>query len=175
MSWRKTAWTILFSPVLLGLLVFAGILMVCKLPAMCCSRWRRVRYLPRAGILYYGTLVPLFLAVCGLAWWEASILAAIVGIAGDWLLPDPFTFVFDPRKRRAVSRAIEYFEADDEVLYGMVCVVGYELGRTVVSVPIKSGAIPPARRFAAVSFDGAGVEELDFEYVSAMHGIRPWF
>jgi hypothetical protein len=54
----------------------------------------------------------------------------------------------------------------------MVSVVGSEAVRTVVSVAIESGSRSPARRFLAVADGTASVEELDFEYVSANHGVQ---
>lgn len=176
MSWRKVAGTILFSPILVGLLVFVALLFIGRLPMICCERRRAVRYLPYAGLACYGLAVPLVLVAVRLAWWEVLIGTALFALAGGWLLPDPFTYVFNPRKRRAVTLAIEHLEAGDGLrpIYGMVSVVGSEVGRTIVSVAIKSDTIPPARRFLAVAHDTVSVEELDFEYVATKHGIHAW-
>jgi hypothetical protein len=167
---------ILFSPVWLGLLVFVALLFTWKLPMLCCERRRAVRFLPYAGLAYYGLAVPLVLMAFRLAWWEILVGAAPFAFTGVWLLPDPFTYLFSPRKRRAVKLAIEHLEAVDgpRPIYGMVSVVGAEVGRTIVSVAIKSGTIPPARRFLAVADETASVEDLDFEYVSTKHGVRAW-
>ncbi len=96
MTWRKVAVVILFSPIWLGLLVFVALLFIWKLPMLCCERCRAVRFLPYAGLAYYGLAVPLVLMVFGLAWWEILIGAALFAFAGDWLLPDPFTYLFSP-------------------------------------------------------------------------------
>jgi hypothetical protein len=48
---------ILFSPISLGLILVLAILLVGKLPIICCERLRAVRYLPLAGLCYYGLLV----------------------------------------------------------------------------------------------------------------------
>jgi hypothetical protein len=159
------------------LLVFVALLFIWKLPMICCERRRAVGYLPYAGLAYYGLAVPLLLVALGLAWWEVLIGAALFGFAGDWLLPDPFTYLLSPRKRRAVKLAIQHLEAGGgpRPIYGMVSVIGSEAGRTIVSVAIKSGTIPPARRFLAVADKTASVEELDFEYVSTRHGVRAWY
>jgi hypothetical protein len=71
---------------------------------------------------------------------------------------------------------MEHLEAGEgpRPIYGMVSVVGSEAGRTIVSVAIKSDTIPPARRFLAVADETASVEELDFDYVSANHGVHAW-
>jgi hypothetical protein len=173
-SWRKVAGTILFSPILVGLLVLVVLLFVWKLPMICCEHRRAVRYLPYAGLAYYGLTLPLVLVALGLAWWEVLVGTGLFALVGDWLLPDPFTYLLSPRKRRAVTLAIEYVEAGDGPgpIYGMVGVVGSETGRTIVSVAIKSGGKPPARRFLAVTDDTASVEELDFQYVSTRHGVH---
>jgi len=76
-----------------------------------------------------------------------------------------------------VRLAIEHLEAEDgpRPIYGMVGVVGVEGGRVIVSVAIKSGTIPPARRFLAIADETASVEDLDFEYVSTKHGVHAWW
>lgn len=174
MSWRKLAGAVMFSPILIGLLVFVALLVVWKLPMICCERRRAVRYLPWAGLAYYGVLVPLMAWALPLAWWEVLIGVGLFALGGDWLLPDPFTFLFRRRKRLAVRQAIEYLEAEGgpPVIYGMVSVVGSEAGRTIVSLPTKSGTIPPARRFLAVPDRAAPIEELDFEDVSTRYGAH---
>ena len=100
----------------------------------------------------------------------------LFALGGGWLLPDPFTYVLNPRKRCAVKLAIEYVEAGDGPwpIYGMVGVVGSEIERTIVSVAIKSGGRPPARRFLAIADATATVEELDFAYVSTKHAAHAW-
>jgi hypothetical protein len=176
MSWRGAAGAVLFSPILAGLLVFAALLIIWKLPMICCERRRAIRYLPYAGLAYYGVAVPLVLSALGLMGWEVVIGAGLFALAGDWLLPDPFTYLLNPQKRRAVKLAIEHVEAGEgpRAIYGMVGVVGSEAGRTIVSVAINSGTKPPARRFLAVSDDTRTVEELDFDYVSTRHGVHAW-
>ena len=145
MTWRKVARAILLSPIWLGLLVFVALLVIWKLPRLFCERRRAIRYLPYAGLAYYGLAVPLLLVALGLAWWEVLIGAVLFAFAGDWLLPDPFTYLFNPRKSRAVKLAIEYLEVGDgpRPIYGMVSVVGSETGRTIVSVAIKSDTVLP--------------------------------
>jgi hypothetical protein len=174
---RNVGWAILFSPIWLGLLVFIALLVIWKLPMLCCERQRAIRYLPYAGLAYHGLAIPLLLVALGLAWWEVLIGAALFAFAGDWSLPDPFTYLLNPRKRRAVKLAIEHLEAGEgpRPIYGMVSVVGSEASRTIVSVAIKSDIIPPARRFLAVGNETPSVEELDFEYVSTKPGVRPCF
>jgi hypothetical protein len=112
----------------------------------------------------------------GLAWWKVLFGAGLFACAGDWLLPDPFTYLLSPRKRRAVKLAIEHLEAGDgpRPIYSMVDVVGSEAGRTIVSVAINSDTKPPARRFLAVADDTAAIEELSFGYVSTRHGVHAW-
>jgi hypothetical protein len=175
-SWRKVGFSILFSPILVGLLVFVAALFVWKLPMFCCERFRAVRWLPYVGLAYCGLVVPVVLVAFGLVWWEVLIGTVLFALAGDWLLPDPFTYIFSPRKRRAVRLAIECVEAGNGPwpIYGMVGVVGSEPNRTIVSVAIKSGTKPPARRFLAVADEIASVEELDFEYVSTKHRVHVW-
>lgn len=167
---------VLFSPILVGLVVFVALMLIVKLPMFCCERRRAVRWLPSAGLVYYGLAIPLVLVAFGLAWWEVLIGTGLFALAGGWLLPDPFTYVLNPRKRRAVKLAIEYVEAGEGPwpIYGMVGLVGSEPSRTIVSVAIKSGTKPPARRFFAVADDTVSVEELDFEYVSTKHGVHAW-
>jgi hypothetical protein len=174
--WRQVGFTILFSPILVGLLVFVALLFALKLPMFCCERRRAVRWLPYARPIYYGLVVPVVLLALGLAWWEVLIGTGLFALAGNWLLPDPFTFVLSPRKRRAVKLVIEYVEAGEgpRPIYGMVGVVGSEPSRTIVSVAIKSGTKPPARRFLAVANETTSVEELDFEYVSTKHRVHAW-
>ena len=175
-SWRQVGFTILFSPILVGLFVFVALLIVLKLPMLLCERRRAVRWLPCAGLVYYWLVIPLVLVAFGLVWWEVLIGIGLFALGGDWLLPDPFTFVMSPRKRRAVKLAIEYVEAGEGPwpIYGMVGVVGSEPSRTIVSVAI-SDRKPPARRFLAVADETASVEELDFEYVSTKHRVHaPW-
>lgn len=144
---------------------------------LCCERGRAIRFLPYAGLVYYGLAVPLFLAALGLVWWEILIGGVLFAFAGDWLLPDPFTYILSPRKRRAVRLAIEHLEAGDgpRPIYGMTSVVGSEASRTIVSVATKSDTIPLARRFLAVADESVTVDELDFEYVSTKQGVRPCF
>jgi len=175
-SWRQVGFATLFSPILVGLLVFVALLLVLKLPMFCCERRRAVRWLPYAGLIYCGLVVPVVLLAFGLAWWEVLIGTGLFALAGDWLLPDPFTFMLSPRNRRAVMLAIAYVEAGEGpwLIYGMVGVVGSEPSRTIVSVAIKSGTKPPARRFLAVANEAASVEELDFEYVSTKHRVHAW-
>jgi hypothetical protein len=175
MSWRKIAVVILFSPILVGLFAFLAILVVWKMPMMCCQRWRRIRYLPVFGLAYYGLLVPLVAIAAGLVWWEIILLIGMIIIAGDWLLPDPFSFLLSPHKCRAIARAIEHLEAKDRIIYPMARVVGQEVGRTIVSVSINSDYIPPGRRFVAIGDNGKTVEELEFAYVSEKHGVKPIF
>ena len=174
--WRQVGFTILFSPILVGLFVFVAITIVLKLPMFLCERRRAVRWLPCAGLVYYGLVIPFVLMAIGLAWWEVLVGTGLFALAGDWLLPDPFTFVLSPRKRRAVKLAIEYVEAGVRPwpIYGMVGVVGSEPSRTIVSVAIKSGTKPRARRFVAVADETESVEELDFEYVSTKHHVHTW-
>ena len=174
--WRKLGRTILFSPIWLGLLGFVALLFIWKFPMICCERCRAVRYLPYAGLVYYGLTIPFVLVVFGFAWWEVLIGAGLLAFAGDWLLPDPYSYLMSPRKRRAVQRAIEHLEAEEGLrpIYGMVRVIGAETGRTIVSVPIKSDMMAPARRFLAVADKTASVEELGFEYVSMKHGVQGW-
>jgi hypothetical protein len=166
---------ILFSPILIGLLFFVAALLILKLPIFCCERFRAVRWLPYAGLVYYGLAVPLFFVAWRSEWWQALIGTGLFALAGDWLLPDPFTYVLNPRKRRAVKLAIEHVEAGDGQwpIYGMVSVVSSEASRTIVSVAIQGGR-PPARRFLAVANDIMTVEELDFEYVSKKYGAHEW-
>jgi hypothetical protein len=174
--WRRIVGTILFSPVLAGLLVFLALMVILKLPMICCERCRAVRYLPRVGLVYYGLAVPLVLLALGVSWWGVAAGTGLFALGGDWLLPDPFTYILSARKRRAVTRAIEYLEAGEgpRPIYGMVSVAGSEAARTVVSVAIKDGTTPPARRFLAIADDRAAVEELDFAYVSAKHRVHAW-
>lgn len=176
MSWRQVGITILFSPILVGLLAFLALHAVLKLPMFCCERLRVVRWLPFAGLAYCGLVIPLVLVALGLAWWEVLIGTGLVALTGNWLLPDPFNYWLSPRKRRAVKLGIEYVEAGDGPwpIYAMVEVVGSEPGRTIVSVAIKSGTKPPARRFFAVANETLSVEELDFEYVSTRHRLHVW-
>jgi hypothetical protein len=178
-SWRKTIKAIFTWAMAGGLFavfgIFIGILIVGKLPMILCGKWRRIRYLPVAGVCHYGLLVPMGLFACGLAWWEVLLLAMLFALAGGWLLPNPYSFIVHPRRRRAVLRAIEFVEIDSEVFYGMVYVLGEETGRTIVSVSINSGTIPAFRRFVAVGNDGTTVEDLSFEYVAANHNAQPVF
>lgn len=177
MSWRKTTTMILFAPIMAGLLVFFALVVVWKLPLLCCERLRAVRYLPYLGALYYGLIVPGSFIALGLAWWEVLIFTAMFALCGDWLLPDPFTYLFNPRKRRAVKLAIEYFEAKSEPWpnYGRLHVIGLEADRTIVSVEIKGSARPPVRRFLAVAHATSTVEVLDFEYVATKHGVEAFW
>ena len=172
-TWRKTAWVVLFSPILIGLLLIVGIFAVWKLPMVCCERFRAVRYLSLFGLCYYSAAITVAAVSLGLVWWEVSVIAGLAILGGEWLLPDPVSWLFRPAKRRAVARAIEYVEQRNGpwVLYGMVAVVGAELERHVVSVAVDTGTRPPGRRFVAVRADGA-IEELDFNYVAANHGVR---
>jgi hypothetical protein len=174
-SWRKVAWTILFFPICLGLLGFVALFFVWKLPMLCCERSRAVRFLPYAGLGYYGLVLPLVLVALGLPWWQVVIVDGLFAFSGDWLLPDPFTYLFSPRKRRAVKLAIEHVESGDgpRPIYGIVSVVGSEVGRTIVSVAIDTCTKPPGQRLLAVTVATLAVEELDFEYVSAKRGVRP--
>ncbi|WP_143392949.1 hypothetical protein [Fimbriiglobus ruber] len=176
MSWRQVGWTVLFSPVLIGLLPFIAALIVWKLPRACCERLRAVRYLPLAGLCYYTAIVAALSLALGLTWWEILLLSGLAVVGGEWLLPDPMSFVFSPARRRAVVRAVEFVEQQGglRALYGMVAVIGSEAGRQVVSVSVMSGWIPPGRRFVAVAPDGT-VEELEYEHVAAAHGVRPRF
>ena len=176
MSWRRAVVTILFSPILIGFLVLAAYFVVVRLPAECCERRRAVRHLPYVGLAYYGLAVPLLLVALGLAWREVLIGTALFALGGNWLLPDPFTYVLNPRKRRAVKLAIEHVEVGDGPgpIYGRVNVIGSEVGRTIVSVVINSDTIPSRRRFLGVADESAAVEELDFEYVSSKHRVRAW-
>ena len=73
MSWRKVAGAFLFSPIMIGLFVFVALLIVWKLPMICCERRRAVRYLPWAGLAYYGVLVLLMALVLPLVWWEILV------------------------------------------------------------------------------------------------------
>lgn len=177
MTWRKATWTILFSPILLGGLALIALGLICNLPRICCERQRAVRYLPYVGLVYYGLAVPLVLAAFGLGWWEVLFVAGLLALLGRWLLPDPLTYLMNPRKRRAAILAIEHVEAGHgpRPLYGRVNLVASETGRTIVSVCIKSDMIPSPLRFLAVADETASVEELDFGYVSSKHGIRAWF
>ncbi len=166
----------LFSPILIGSLLFVGIFGVWKLPMVCCERFRVIRYLPLVGFCYYSVAITVAAASLGLAWWEVSVIAVLAILGGEWLLPDPVSWLFRPAKRRAVARAIMYVEQQNgpRVIYGMVSVVGTEPERHVMSVAIDTGIRPPGRRFIAVRADG-DVEELDFHYVAANHGVRAWY
>ena len=170
------ACAVIFSPLLIGTLLLVGVLIACKLPVFCCERLRAVAYLPAVGLCYYGAAVGLAAMCFGLAWWKVTLLAAFALVGGGWLLPDPVSFLFSPARRRAVARAVEFVEGQDgpRGIYEMVRVIGTEPGRRLVSVAVESGCIPAGRRFLAVGEDG-GVEELEFDYVAAAHGVRPWF
>jgi hypothetical protein len=174
MAWRQIALVILIAPISLGLAVFAVSLLIAKLPMLCCERLRAIRYLSYAWMVYHGVVIPLLLLCLGLGWMDVVITSALLGFAGGWMLPDPITYIFYPRFRRAVKISIEHAEAGEgpRPIYGMVSVVGSEAVRTVVSVAIESGSRSPARRFLAVADGTASVEELDFEYVSANHGVQ---
>jgi hypothetical protein len=174
MSSRKAVFAILFLPILFALLLFLAVLFVWKLPMFCCERCRAVRYLPYAGLAYYGLAVPLVLTSFGLAWWEVLIGTGLFALTGNWLLPDPLTFALNPRRRRAVRLSIEYLDAGDgpRVIYGMVDVIGSEAGRTIVCASLSSGTNPLARRFLAVADDSGTIDELNFEYVSTRHGVH---
>jgi len=162
---------LLSAPVFLGLLLFFGIIVVFKLPMICCQRLRAVRWLSVAGLCYYSAGVTATVLL-GLEWWVV-LLATLAALGGGWLLPDPVSFILSPARRRAVRRAVEFIERQGgpHPLYGMVAVVGSEPGRLVVSVAVETRCIPPGRRFLAVGADGA-IEELDFEYVAEAHGVR---
>jgi hypothetical protein len=174
-TWRMIVGATLFYPMLAVLLAPFAILLVWKAPMLCCSRWRRVRYLPIIGITYFSLLVPLIVVAAGLGWWETLILIGMAVFVGNWLLPDPFTFLFRPHNRQAILRAIEHVEASHQVIYDMASVIGKETGRTIVSVSINSSCIPAPRRFVAIGKDGTTVEELDYAYVAEKHGVRPMF
>jgi hypothetical protein len=58
-SWRKMAGMILFLPNVIGSLVFVALIVVWKLPMICCERRCAIRYLPHVGWVYYGLGVPL--------------------------------------------------------------------------------------------------------------------
>jgi hypothetical protein len=148
-------------------------LLIWKLPMLICERYRLVRYLPWAGLVYCVMIVPLTAVTLNLDWIEALIWAGLIVYC--CLLPNPFTFVLSPRKRRAVQRAIEYQEAKEgpKVIYGMVKVIGSEVGRTIVCIAIGDRK-PPGRRFLAVGNDSPTVEELDMEYVDSKYGVTPW-
>ncbi len=174
MSWRRVIGAILSSSILVGLWLFMAPLVVAKLPMICCERRRGIHHLPLVGLVYYGLVIPLVLVGLRLAWWEVLLGVGLLALGGNWLLPDPFTYLLSPRKRRAVKQAIAYQEASNgpPVSYGKVSVIGSEVGRTIVSVPVNSGCRPPARRFLAVVDDSASIEELDFEYMASRHGVR---
>lgn len=174
MTWWRATWAVLFSPILIGSVLFVSLLLVWKLPTVFCGRLRVVRYLPVAGVCYYSVAVSFAAVSLGLVWWEVSLLAGFAVLGGEWLLPDPVSFLLRTNRRRAVVRAIEYVEQQDRVLYGMVWVVDPAPHRQVVSVAIESGFIPPNRRFVAVTVDGC-VEELDFRDVVLAYSLSPWF
>jgi len=176
-SWRKIVGMILFSPIMVGLLAVLVLGIIWKLPMFFCERCRAVRYLPYVGLAYYGLVVPTLLVAFGLRWWEVLMFTVILALISDWLLPDPFTYFFNPRKRRAVKLAIEYVDAGEELWpnYSRVHVVGLEADRTIISVELKSSTKPPARLFVAVADKTPALEVLDFEYVSTRHGVRGWY
>jgi hypothetical protein len=171
MSWRNIPGAILFSPILVGCLVFVAVMIILRLPNLSCKRYRAVRYLPYVGLAYYGFLIPLALLAFGLSWWIVAAASVLVALDGDWLLPRPFTFLFNARNRRAVKRAIEYLDSKEGLppIYGRAAVVGFEDGRTIVSVAIKSNHIPPERRHLAVADDD--VMELGFDYLRRQAGF----
>jgi hypothetical protein len=97
-------------------------------------------------------------------------------LVGDWLLPDPVSFVLSPVRRQAARRAIEHVEQQGgpRPLYWTVLVVRSGARRHVVWVAVGSGLTllwrPRPRRRLAVSPDGA-VEELYFGRVPGTHGF----
>lgn len=64
--WRQATWAALFSPILIGSLLFVGVLIVWKLPMVCCERFRAVRYLPLGGLCYYSVAVTVATVSLGL-------------------------------------------------------------------------------------------------------------
>ena len=176
MTWRRATITVLFSPVTVGLVLLVAIIVIWKLPMICCERLRAVRWLPLVGLCYYAATVPAVAVLFELDWLGVVLLAVFVTVNGGWLPPDPVSFVFSPTRRRAVKRAIEFVEREGgpRPLYGWVSVIGRNSDRLVVSVAIDTACKPPNRRFLAVVTDGT-VEELDTEFVADAYGVQPWF
>jgi hypothetical protein len=175
MTWRQVGIGVLLMPVVAGTVLLVAVLVVCKLPAFCCERCRAVRWLPLAGLAYYGGAAGLA-AASGAGWWEAALVVGLAAVAGNWLLPDPASFLLRPRRRRAVAWAIGRVEAGGgpRPIYGMAQVAGREGSRTVVAVPVHTWTRPPGCRYLAVAHDGQSIEELEPDQVGVIRGCPGW-
>jgi hypothetical protein len=160
MAWGR----LLFVPIFIVLIPGVALHLVFRLPMLCCHRLRAVRWLSLAGLCYYSVAVTLVAVLVGRDFAALLLVSAVT--AGDWLLPNPWSFVFHPAWRRAARRAVEYVEQQGgpRPLYSRAVVVASR-GRLLVALDVDDGLPwfrPPAeRRWLAVGADGA-VEELDF-------------
>jgi hypothetical protein len=160
---------------IIGFFAALALPLVCfQLPSICCQRLRAVRFLPIAGMCYYGALV-LAAAWFGFAWWDVCLFAIFALLLGDWLPPNPIAFFFSPAKRRAAIAAIEYFETQDGARpFYRAKIIGIEPDRIVVAIELDNHSIPFRCRYVAVRTDGR-VEVLKFDDVEAACDIAPMY
>ncbi len=161
----KGAFKLLFLAVMAGCVAFLVILVVCKLPLFVCQRCRAVRYLVPLTLVYYPAVALIATTWLGLSWWE-SMFFLLFGLL-FCVLPDPWTFAFSPRKRRAVYAAIQYQERLGQMrpLYDQVSVLAAEGERCVLCITLEGSIRPSARKYVAVYDGDHRIEELDYEYM----------
>jgi len=155
--------------------VMVGAYVFWRLPSVVCSWRRAVRWLPLFGLAWYPALFGLFVVVKEPPLWVMAVFAWLA-LYTPWLLPDPITFLFRPRRRRAIRAAIEHIEATNSfsVDYGKTTVMAEEPDRVVVSVMLYDLRKPQGGTFAAVD-DGGSVRELSWKELDpALRGDPIW-
>lgn len=172
---------IALAAVLLSCVVFLWPVILFKVPASCCERLRAVRWVSLAGTAYMtliGAIISVIASLIDYPLWALLLtllpLASGIFIA-DFLLPDPFTFLFRPRHRRAVLRAVEHFEQSGGplALYGENKVA--EIGRGVFVVGVSYSnqfTGPTPRHYFLVKDNDQNVEEADKASIEAAFGRR---
>jgi hypothetical protein len=126
------------------------------LPFLVCRGWRTGRWLPVVGPIYYSVVVPGLSVFGGLSW--LLVCGLWVVLLGYCFPPNPFTFFFSPRLRRATFRALEHAEQIEHLTvdYTLIDIESAEPGRTIVRIGLESPpgpAIGPTYRFR-VADDG---------------------
>jgi hypothetical protein len=132
-------------------------------PWILCQRWRAGRWLPVFGPVYYAALVLVVSQVGGISWgWAVAGWMALLVLCFP---PDPYTFFFRPRLRRATFRALDRVERGvglsvEYVEYERVSIESEEPGLVIVRVGIgRTGVNAPQTRRFLVRDDG-DVEQL---------------
>lgn len=161
----------LLDPLYLIALYFGSAMLLVKLPPLLCQKLRCFRWLSWFGALY--SVLMTWAAYYWLGPWHAAFVGLAMLLLGDWLPPDPFHFIFHPRVRLAVRRAIQHLEHKgmNRPSYDNMCVLAANQSYCDLSIELQGTIRPVAVEYLRVHHTPLTIEAIPEEELEGL-GVR---